>query len=347
MRLGIMAFANQSGLGYQTRRLTYMLNPYRILLVDSTSFSKNKEQYPSWYKHYSGYKVAGFPSDREIRKFLQGLTHVLVCETTLNPNFTAIAKQMGVKVFIQENWEFNDFLINRRMVLPEKFLVPSYWKLQEMIDLFGEDKVVYLPPPIDPDEFEVATNENLRRNGRRFLHVVGTLATHDRNGTLDLLEAVKLAKSDFELVIRSQRELPPEYIIDDPRVIYEQTNMGKPADMYIGFDAMFLPRRYGGLCLVCNEALASGLPVIMTDISPNSELLYSEWVVESRVIEKILTRTYIDVYSANAALLAKKIDQFADMNSSELLAEKERAFELYYMNFSPDVLIHEYNKLWT
>lgn len=339
MRLGTMAFANQSGLGYQTRRLTYMLNPYRILLVDSTSFSKNKEQYPSWYKHYSGYKVAGFPSDREVRKFLQGLTHVLVCETTLNPNFTAIAKQMGVKVFIQENWEFNDFLINRRMVLPEKFLVPSYWKLQEMIDLFGEDKVVYLPPPIDPDEFEVATNENLRRNGRRFLHVVGTLATHDRNGTLDLLEAVKLAKSDFELVIRSQRELPPEYIIDDPRVIYEQKNIREPVDMYIGFDAMFLPRRYGGLCLPMGEALTSGLPVVMTGIEPNNGYLPKQWLVPAKIKEKILTRTYIDVYESDVKVLADLLDN--------LEVDKKKAYKIGLENFSPDVLIHEYNKLWT
>lgn len=36
---------------------------------------------------------------------------------------------------------------------------------------------------------------------------------------------------------------------------------------------MILPRKYAGLCLPMNEALMSGLPVIMTDIEPNNVIL--------------------------------------------------------------------------
>ena len=141
-------------------------------------------------------------------------------------------------------------------------------------------KVIYLPPPIDPNEFKEAREVNFKRKGtKRFLHMVGTLASKDRNGTLDLLQSLKYTKADFELVIHSQQELPREYMVDDRRVKYSMRNVENTSDLYKDFDALILPRRYAGLCLPTNEALISGLPVIMTDTSPNNEWLPKEWLV--------------------------------------------------------------------
>jgi hypothetical protein len=49
MRLGIIARCDNTGLGNQTRELVKMLNPDKILLIDSYSFNNNK-QYPHWYE---------------------------------------------------------------------------------------------------------------------------------------------------------------------------------------------------------------------------------------------------------------------------------------------------------
>ena len=339
-KLGLIVLANDSGLGNQTRRLTYMLKPERILAIDSTPFSKNTKQHFDWYSEFKGYKCHGFPNNHEIDVFIEGLTHVIVCENPLNMQLMDKCNRAGVKLYIQSNYEFCDHL-NKDLALPTQFLMPSHWKIQEMKERFGDDKVDYLPPPIDPNEFKEAREENFAREGKkRFLHVVGTLAANDRNGTLDLLEAIKLCKSDFELVIRSQRELPPEYMTDDRRVSYVMENVTDPQDMYRDFDAMILPRRYGGLCLSCDEGLMSGLPVIMPDISPNNELLPKSWLVPAFIKGEFFTRINLKFYQCDIRLLAEKIDWMTEHDF------KAEAFEIGYNAFSPSVLKPLYdNKL--
>lgn len=339
VRLGIVCFANRSGLGNQTRRLVYMLKPYRLLVIDSSGFSKNKEQYFEWYKDYSGYKVIGFPSNKEVEKFFRGLTHVLIAENPLNLNLTRIARNMGIKVFIQHNYEFNDFLINKNMELPYKFLSPSYWMHEEMCKTFGDDRVIYLPPPIHPDEFKDARQVNMSRTGRKYLHIVGTLAANDRNGTLDVLKAIPYLENDITITIRSQRALDSSYILNDPRVEYIFNDVSDPQGLYSGYDALILPRRYGGLCLPMGEALTSGLPVIMTDISPNNKYLPKDWLVSASLKNRFMTRTMIDVYQTDPMILANRINSFHP--------DKKMAFDIAMNNFSPDVLLDEYNKLWT
>lgn len=347
VKLGLIALANDSGLGVQTRRLAHMLNPYRIMVIDSSGFSKNKKQHMDWYSSFRGYKVLGFPNNKEIRHFLNdGLTHVLVCENPFNFFLLSEAKRRGVKVFIQSNYEFCDHL-NRELTPPHKFLMPSYWKVKEMKEKFGEDTVQYMPPPIFANEFKEARDENLKRTEevhKKYLHIVGTLAAKDRNGTLDLLKAVKLAKSDFTLTIRSQHELPEEYMINDRRVRYSIRNEKTISDMYKGFDALILPRRYGGLSLTTNEALMSALPVIMPDISPNNELLPNEWLVRVRKRETFITRAPIDVYEVDIQDLADRIDEFS-IADSQLL--KINALDIGYSQFDPSVLKSKYEELFT
>ena len=54
MRLGIIARSDNTGLGNQTRELVKMLNPDKILLIDSEHFNGN-EQHREWYKDYNQY----------------------------------------------------------------------------------------------------------------------------------------------------------------------------------------------------------------------------------------------------------------------------------------------------
>lgn len=340
--LGLIVRGDFSGLGNQTRRMTYLLKPQRLLYIDSTSFSKNKVQNLDWYSGFSGYVVKGFPSDRELRIFLRGLDSFTTCETSYNYNAYTIARQMRIKSSCVINYEFCDYLVRPELPKPDLFIMPSYWKLDEMKKRFGEDKVVYLPPPIDPNEFKEAREVNFKRKGtKRFLHMVGTLASKDRNGTLDLINSLKYTKADFELVIHSQQELPREYMVEDRRVKYSMRNVENACDLYKDFDALILPRRYAGLCLPTNEALMSGLPVIMTDTSPNNEWLPKEWLVKCKKIGEFMTRTMIDIYGSDIRQLAKKIDWLVEQDDNI----KIQAFDLGYSNFSESVLLPKYQNI--
>lgn len=348
MKLGIVVFANNSGLGNQTRRLTQMLRPHRILAIDSTPFSKNKQQHWDWYDGFQGFHTHGFPNNREVRAFLADLTHVIVCENPLNYFLLDEAKRLGVKVFIQSNYEFCDHLC-RPLTLPEKFLMPSYWHVDTMKAQFGESLVEYLPPPIDPAEFAKPREVNLQRTGNdkaRFLHIVGTLAAEDRNGTLSVLEALKYTTSNnFELVIHSQHPLPDKYLSNDPRVKTSMYDIADPADLYAGFDALILPRRYGGLSLTTNEALMSALPVIMPDISPNNQLLPPRWVIPAKKTGELMTRTMIDLYSVDARALANKIDELALRTGQAMQNDAMAAFDLAHASFAPSSIKSNYERL--
>lgn len=343
VKLGIIVLSNNSGLGNQTRRLCQMLKPYRILAVDSSSFSRNAKQNWHWYDNFSGYITKGFPTQKEVDVFLQGLTHVLCAENPFSFYLLSRAKQLGIKVYIQSNYEFCDHLVNH-IELPTKFLMPSHWMVDEMIARFGADKVEYLPPPIMLSEFTRARDKNLIHTGpAKLLHVIGTLAAHDRNGTLDLLRAVHMCKSEFTLIIRSQHPLPQEYITHDHRVRYDIRNVDDINDMYEGFDALILPRRYGGLTLTMNEALMSGMPVIMPDISPNNKILPKEWLVPAHRIGKFTARTPIDIYGCDIQALASRIDWVASQDCEKI---KTQALDIAYENFADSVLLEKYQKLW-
>jgi glycosyltransferase involved in cell wall biosynthesis len=342
VKLGLIVFANTSGLGAQTRRLAQMLQPDRLLIIDSTPFSVNKTQHFEWYEEFESVVSWGFPDNEIIPKFVSGLTHVFSCENPYNFNMISWGEKYGYKTICQVNYEFSENIAKKYLPVPDLFLMPSHWKLEKMKELYG-DRVRYLPPPIDPEEFSKARIANMNRSGKpRLLHIVGTIAHEDRNGTLDLLSALKHAKSDFELIVRTQHQLPEKYRSSDPRVVYELDDKPTNSELYEDFDALILPRRYGGLSLTTNEALMSGLPVVMTNITPNNRLLPGEWLVDSEWKAEFRARTLIDVFSAKHHLLAQKIDWLVSQDLGQL---KRRAYDLGMQNFSFDVLKPQYEEI--
>jgi hypothetical protein len=92
-----------------------------------------------------------------------------------------------------------------------------------------------------------------------------------------------------------------------------------------------------------NEALLSGLPVFMTDISPNNYLLPQEWLAESKKIGELMTRTMLDVYSADPKNLASIVDNYLH---SDMAESKQKAFQIGYDNFSYEILQDKYEQLF-
>jgi hypothetical protein len=338
MRLGIIARSDNTGLGNQTKELVDMLKPSKILLIDSTPFNKNN-QHPEWYSEYSCIKSTGFPSLQQIKLFLSEVDVVISCETFYDQNFVKYAQRRGVRTILQYNYELFGNLAAPNLPLPNILLSPSVWHIDHVKKLFGKQStVMHLPPPTNPSIFSGAKEINLSKNHNRILHIAGKKAAKDRNGTNTVLEMLKYSKSDYELVIRSQSEI--ETNIKDSRLTIEIGNPDNREDMYSGFDAMVLPRRYAGLCLPMNEALMSALPVFMTNISPNNHVLPNEWLVKTRLIETFRTKVRIELFEADAAFLAETIDSY--INSDNKIIQKEKAFELGYSNFAPDKLKNSY-----
>lgn len=353
-KIGIIgARFDRSGLSNQTEALVHLLRPDRILAIDSSGFNKGRLQDYGKYEGFEVYTISHFPTNLDCARFIKGLTHIFAAETWYNDAILGLARMKGIKTYLQPNIEFSDIFAKSQGVNngahiglhPTTYLLPSHWMEEEWKAKFPNSQ--YLPPPIFPGNFKNARQTNFERSGRRrFLHVVGRFASKDRNGTLSLLEALKHAKEDFELVIRSQDEIPEiTAATDDRRITWDIRNLENAEDLYKDADCLLLPRRYGGLCLPMIEGLISGLPVIMTDISPNNAVLPQGWLVDSPVTDTLKTRIMLDVYSADPQKLAEKMDWLATMPDKELQTMKLEAFELGYEEYSDTVLRPKYEEL--
>jgi hypothetical protein len=339
VRLGIIARSDNTGLGNQTRNLVEMLNPSKILLIDSTPFNENK-QHPEWYAGYNCIKTKnGFAKREEIVQFLEGIDVVLTCESFYSELFLSLAQKRKVKTILQYNYEFLDLVINPEQRVPDVLLSPSTWKIDHVKEVLGnKTQVIHLPPPINPVVFSEQRDANMSKNHNRILHIAGKFASKDRNGTSTVIDMLQYSKENYELVIKSQT--PIETDCKDPRLTIDTSSPENSADLYSGFDAMVLPRRYAGLCLPMNESLMSALPVFMTDISPNNSVLPSEWLVESEKIDKLLTRMTLDVYEANPKRLAKMIDKYIKLENKR--ESKQKAIDIALNKFDVNRLREQY-----
>ena len=335
MRLGIIARCDNTGLGNQTKELVKMLNPDKILLIDSYSFNNNK-QYPQWYDGYNVIKtVKGMPRTNEVVSFLDGIDVVISCETFYHLDFVDMARKRNIKTILQYNYELFGNLVHPEWLLPDVLLSPSSWNIDVVKEKFGSKcKIYHLPPPTDTSLFNAARENNLSKTHKRILHIAGKKAAKDRNGTNTVVEMLKHSSADYELVVATQT--PLDFITKDSRLKINKDNVRNREDLYNGYDAMVLPRRYAGLCLPMNEALISGLPVFMTDISPNNQILPHNWLVGSNKIGEFKTKSMVDIYEADATKLGKTIDNY--INSNSIDKDKNTAVELGFNNFSVEVL---------
>jgi glycosyltransferase involved in cell wall biosynthesis len=275
----------------------------------------------------------------EVNDFLNGIDVVLSCEIFYNQKLAALAFRRNIKTVLQYNYEFFEYFVVDGMRLPTTLLAPSVWNMDIMEKAFGhKSALIHLPPPTNPKTFEEAKTINTDKKHNRILHIAGKRANSDRNGTDIVVEMLKYSKADYQLVIKVQGDYNPEY--RDKRLIIDNSNPDDRADLYKGFDLMVLPRKYGGLCLPMNEALLSGLPVIMTNISPNNSVLPPEWLVKAEWKDALEFKGVTDIYEADPEELARVVDDY--FTNKNIAEEKNRAFDIGFNSFSPAALKNKY-----
>lgn len=342
-RIGIIARADLTGLGIQSRNWVRLLNPDKVIAIDSSSFNKNGQHF-EWYDGYDGVLINGFIKPHEIDAVLDNIDVLLTFEIPYSYEVIKRARARGVKTIIQNNWEFTDYLQNPSLPLPDLLVNHSYWHLDDQKKLWPEI-TEYCATPLFIEDYDSICLENMEKKGkRRFLHIAGRKTYEDRNGTEDILAAIKLIPQDvdFELVIKTQTT---EVTSDDPRVTIDRNPPDDEKELYRGFDAMIMPRRYGGACLPMNEALAAGLPVIMTDIDPNDKVLPKEWLVDATVKASFMARTTIIVYESNLQSLADKITEWATDNEGEDIVRKIRARKIAEEEYSSQAILKKWGLL--
>ena len=318
MKIGLIARADDSGLGTQTAEFFRHMHPHRTLVIDLSELA-NKAEHCNKHLHLDRFPGAMVhrgptPTPDVIEDFLDGLDLIFTAETWYTYDMVTRAHARGIKTVLQYNYEFLDQLANPSLPHPTLFAAPSLWNYHKVP--FPNKRLLRVPIPTD----RFTPNPNPPETAKVFLHPVGRPAIHDRAGTIDLLKCLKYITSEITMIIRCQRPGYVAKLIHDYRIrtpsnvtlILESSRVDNYWENYRDVDAVVLPRRYGGLCLPCNEALGSHIPVIMTDIDPNNDFLPPEWLVPSLRISTFDARASIDVYGVDALSdLAGKIDAFA------------------------------------
>jgi|GEM_PF-1159319 len=342
IRLGLIARCDSTGLGIQTEGYYRHLDPTKTLVVDISDFNYNK-QFPERYTDSpigSLSFVKGFPTNEDVEVFLEGLDVVLIAESAYNPYLYTRARELGVKTAVAYNYEFFDWF-DRTKPKPDMLIAPSRWHFDDVQKLCYEAGLehIYLHCPIDRTELP----PRKITQARTFLHTAGRSAAHDRNGTQLVIEASRYLKTPAQIIVHFQGEQGlghqatqtiADYVdllerVGDPsKLTIEVMDLEDYADVYKQGDVLLLPRRYGGNCLPLNEALSVGMPAIMTDISPNNELLPKNWLVPAYWTNHFTPRTVVDIYSVEPELLAEKIDEFYNYKESRMWFENIKAGEL-------------------
>ena len=179
MKLGMIVRADNTGLGNQTYELTQMLNPYKIMIIDFTSYNGNRQNF-EWYAERDYTICKGFPTDEEMNNFLEDIDVLLSCETFYNDDTPTLARAKGVKTYLQYNYELFGNLKPERRSLADVLISPSPWMIEKVHKRFSNKAMVsYLPPPTRPELFERALEINMSKDHKRILHIAGKAAAND------------------------------------------------------------------------------------------------------------------------------------------------------------------------
>lgn len=344
-RIAVIARADLTGLGIQSRNWVRLLNPDKVVVINSTPFNHNEQHY-EWYKDRNVYHINGFIDNTQIPQILNDVEVILTFEIPYNYLLFSSAKSSGVKTILQNNWEFTDYLQQPFLPKPDILVNHSYWHIDEQKHKWP-DITEYCPTPIFIEDYDDIMLQNIDRYSvkRRFLHIAGRKTYEDRNGTKSLLEAVKLipAEYDFELVIKTQTVDVGDF--KDQRVTINSDSPVDEKELYRGFDAVIMPRRYGGACMPMTEALAAGLPVIMPDIDPNNKILPSDWLVPADKTGSFMARIEIAIYNTDIRALAQKIIQLVTESEDSMIARKIRAREIACNEYSSETVKEKWTLL--
>ena len=305
MRVGLIARADSTGLGIQSKEFFDHI-PCKALVIDSSKLGRGEVLKPE-FRNYPGQQVLqlqpgfdnyGWMPNSVIEWLLNDIDILFCMETPYDYRIFEEARRRGVKSILQFNYEFLEY--PSELPEPDLFASPSQWNFEQV-----PEPKFFLPVPVNTEKFKP------NRTKGSFLHIAGRPAQHDRNGTETLMKALMLVKSEIQVVIRSQGHINAPKMPPNVCIRVENSNTPHYADNYRG-GVLIMPRRYGGLCLPINEAIACEMPVIVTDISPNNTWLPKEWLVPAQKIHSFFCRKPVDVYQADIQALANKIDLFCD-----------------------------------
>ena len=266
MRIGLIARAENRGLGHITWEVHRHLAPTATLAVSmgelARGFVTHMDRYPdaTWVRFDEHGRL---PNHAVSWARDNQLDVVYSAETFYDWRIVADCTAAGIGTVLHTMPEFHR---RPECDTPSTVWLPTPWR--ELHHLNAR----LVPVPVATDRPWARAADPMDMGPLRVLHVAGHAAAGDRNGTQLFLEALAGIRARVHVtVITQDRGLPGVHDVG-PGVTLERVLGGVDDywEMYGGQHVMVMPRRYGGLCLPVQEAMAAGLAVVMPRVSPNT-----------------------------------------------------------------------------
>lgn len=274
MKVGLIARTEDRGLGNLTWEWAQHMRPERVLIVEP------RHPVPQRPDRYDEHETITMPWDpaapaldtrdeRRVRKWLTGLDVVYSAETFYDWRICAWARELGVRTVCHVMPEFYRHWADDAPPAPSAWWAPTLYRLDRL-----PAETRHVPVPVALERFRRPRRTPTAPQPITWLHPAGTRAAQDRNGTRTFLSALRYCQEPHTVIVRAQGQTLPTRTRRNVDVV-----QGRPADeywqLYDGAEAVVLPRRYAGLSLPAQEAMAAGCALLMTDVEPQR----SEWPI--------------------------------------------------------------------
>lgn len=229
------------------------------------------------------------------------------------------AHEKGCKVVLKVNYEF----------LPEKHEGADLYLCSSSLnyEVVNGNKIL-IPDPVEVGEVRERTI------CKTFVHNAGTLGIGGANGTKELIEALKYAVEPFKMIIRAQ--VPIE--CKDERVDLRIGDFPHE-ELFTEGDVFVMPQKFRATSLPIQEAMASGMPVLSSNIKPFNEFVNFTFDVDGFKPDMILRVVQ------NAKLNPRKIAKELDALYNRDITNESKDAIFYGKSITWENLKEEYRKI--
>lgn len=254
MTLGMFgARSDHRGLASLTHLMWRHLEPDRTLVVDMgahspTAFHDDQYGPDADTVTYDDLLAGDFCLDG----WLDGLDTVLTFEIPYDARLYDACRRRGIKTVQLTMPELDANHRDGRLPAPDVFALPTLW----MQHRYPGAPVLLVPS----DPFKA-------KPGGLVVHP-GSLAMRDRNGTRVVLAAS--ARTQHPVVVRAQAA--PD--MPRGRATVEVGDLAESRELFDDAALVVIPRRYGGLSIVIQEALSAGLPILLPESDPYAHMIH-------------------------------------------------------------------------
>lgn len=301
---GIVCYATEQGLGRQAKSFYDNGLVQEVFIHPHRTYTNHYE----WYPHHT--------SDYD--EFLNKIDEVWFLETPFDWSYLLRARAKGVRTVL-----FLMYECSALHYLPDQLVGGS---IMEKIHYGDGVKVIPVPAPKE-------IKWKLRERAKVFVHNSGHGGIGGRNGTKELLEAMKFVKSPIKLIIRTQSD---NFKSDDPRVEIRVGDFPYET-LFDEGDVFIYPDKFGGSCLPVQEAHSAGMLVMTSKRLPHTEWLPNEPLIpivkykKERIAEKEFDSAVLDPIT-----IAKTIDEWYNLDITKFsLAGKKWAEENSWEKLKP------------